>query len=98
MEVVFLNIAIQKDLEYLKSALQSRGHNVFYIGENQNADAVLYSEMDTHPYYDVNNIPSVTSSSVAGNTAYGVLLVNVSNKTEDEVLRILDKRVYSPLF
>ncbi|MDF2839525.1 MAG: hypothetical protein K0Q99_296 [Clostridia bacterium] len=93
-----MNIAIQKGLNKLKSTLESKGHNVFEIGDNQNADAVLYSETDTHPYYDVNNIPSVTAASSVANVAYGVLLVNVSNKTEDEVLRILDKRVYSPLF
>lgn len=96
--MVFLNVAIQKGLGNLERALKSKGHNVFYIGENQNADAVLYNEMDTHPYYDLSNIPSVTASTSEVNTAYGVLLVNVSNKTEDEVLRILDKRVYSPLF
>jgi hypothetical protein len=98
VEVVFLNVAIQKDLDNLRSVLKSRGHNVFNIGDNQNADAVLYSETDTYPYYDVNNIPSATASTAGANVAYGVLLVNVSNKTEEEVLRILDKRVYSPLF
>lgn len=93
-----MNIAIQKGLENIKNTLHSRGHNVFYIGEGQNADAVLYNETDTHPYYDVNNIPSVTASTTEVNAAYGVLLVNVSNKTEDEILKILDKRTYSPLF
>lgn len=93
-----MNIAIQKGLDNLRTALESRGHHVFYIGDDQNADAVLYNEADSHPYYDVNNIPSVTASTPGANAAYGVLLVNVSNKTEDEVLRILDKRIYSPLF
>lgn len=93
-----MNIAIQKGLESLRDSLISKGHHVFYIGENQVADAVLYKDKDTHPYYEVNNIPSAASSSIGANTAYGALLVNVGNKTEEEVLRILDKRVYSPLF
>ncbi|MDF2530674.1 MAG: hypothetical protein K0Q65_255 [Clostridia bacterium] len=95
-----MNIAIQRglSLDSLKSTLQGLGHNVFYIGENQAADAVLYNEPDTHPYYDVNNIPSATASVAGENAAYGALLVNVSNKTEDEIVRILTSRVYSPLF
>jgi len=95
-----LNVAIQRDLglDNLMNRLQAMGHNVFYIGENQAADAVLYNEPDTHPYYDVNNIPSATASTVGENAAYGALLVNVSNKTEDEIVRILTSRVYSPLF
>lgn len=93
-----MNIAIQKGLDSLKNALQRKGHNVFYIGENQSADAVLYNEPDTYPYYDVNNIPSATASTVGQNSAYGALLVNVSNKTEDEIVKILDSRLYSPLF
>ncbi len=93
-----MNIAIERGLESLRDSLSSKGHNVFYIGENQIADAVLYKDKDTHAYYEVNNIPSATASSIGGNAAYGALLVNVGSKTEEEVLRILDKRVYSPLF
>lgn len=93
-----MNIAIQKGMDNLKNTLQDRGYNVFYIGENQVADAVLYNEADTFPYYDVNNIPSVTSSTSGGNSAFGALLINTSNKTEDEIIRILDSRIYSPLF
>ena len=89
-----MNIAIQKGLDNLKNTLQSMGFTVFYIGENQVADAVLYNEPDTYPYYDVNNIPSATASTAA----YGTLLVNVSNKSEDEIVKILNSRVYSPLF
>ena len=89
-----MNIAIQKGLDGLKNTLQSMGYTVFYIGDNEVADAVLYNEPDTYPYYDVNNIPSATAS----NAGYGTLLVNVSNKTEDEIVRILNTRVYSPLF
>lgn len=89
-----MNIAIQKGLDELKNSLQSMGFTVFYIGEDQIADAVLYNEPDTYPYYDVNNIPSATASTAG----YGALLVNVSNKTEDEIVRILNSRLYSPLF
>lgn len=90
-------IAIQHGLENIKRELESRGNQVFYIEENKNADAVLYNEVDTYPYYTVNNIPSV-SALANGNTSYGALLVNVTNKSIDEIVRILETRVYSPLF
>lgn len=90
-------IAIQKGLENIKDQLESRGHQVFYIGEHKIADAVLYMETDTHPYYEVNNIPSAASASLSGNTGFGALLVNVTNKSIEDIIRILDKRVYSPL-
>lgn len=89
-------IAVQRGLEDLKSELESRGNEVFYIGENKVADAVLYKEVDTHPYYEVNNVPSATSS-IGGSAPFGALLVNVTNKSIDEIVHILEKRVYSPL-
>lgn len=90
-------IAIQKGLENIKKELENRGNEVFYIGENRLADAVLYKEVDTYPYYEVNNIPSAAEASVGGNTAYGALLINVTNKTIGDIMQILEKRVYSPL-
>lgn len=90
-------IAIQRGLGNIKEELESRGNEVFYIGENRVADAVLYKEVDTHPYYEVNNIPSAASASINGNMSYGTLLVNVTNKTIEDIINILEKRVYSPL-
>ena len=89
-------IAIQRGLEDIKSELESRGNEVFYIGENRMADAVLYKEADTRPYYAVNNVPSTAALSNE-NISYGALLVNVTNKSMDDIIRILEKRIYSPL-
>lgn len=90
-------IAIQRGLENIKVELENRGNEVFYIGENRLADAVLYKEIDTYPYYEVNNIPSAAAASVNGNTVYGTLLVNVTNKSMEDIIQILEKRLYSPL-
>jgi hypothetical protein len=90
-------IAIQRGLENIKGELESRGNEVFYIGENRMADAVLYKEVDAYPYYEANNIPSAPGASIGGNVAYGTLLVNITNKTMEDIVRILEKRVYSPL-
>jgi hypothetical protein len=96
MEVFFMIIAIQRGLENIKSELESKGNEVFYIGENKMADAVLYKEADTQTYYAVNNTPSAAALT-NGNTSYGTLLVNVTNKSVEEIIRILEARVYSPL-
>ncbi len=90
-------IAIQRGLDNIKEELERRGNEVFYIGESRVADAVLYKEIDTHPYYEVNNVPSAVSASINGNMSYGALLVNVTNKSIGDIIHILDKRVYSPL-
>ncbi|KUO76327.1 MAG: hypothetical protein APF77_20130 [Clostridia bacterium BRH_c25] len=90
-------IAIQRGLENIKEELESRGNEVFFIGENRIADAVLYKEIDAFPYYEVNNIPSAVSASIDGNMSYGALLVNVTNKSMEDIIRILEKRLYSPL-
>lgn len=90
-------IAIQHGLENIKRELENRGIEVFYIEENKIADAVLYSEVDTYPYHTVNNTSSAASLS-NGNASYGALLVNVTNKSLEEIIHILENRTYSPLF
>ena len=90
-------IAIQRGLENIKDELESRGNEVFYIGENRMADAILYKEVDTYPYYEVNNLPSAPGASIGGNTAYGALLINITNKSMEDIVQMLEKRVYSPL-
>lgn len=93
-----MNIVLDNGMEDLKTELQARGYNVFNIGDEIVADAVLYREKDSHPYYEVNNVASSSSSMTSGkNNAYGAILVNVNNKGIDEIMNILNKRVYSPL-
>ncbi|MFZ5353912.1 MAG: YkuS family protein [Bacillota bacterium] len=93
-----MRIAIQKGLDNLMNELKNQGYDVFVIGENKMADAVLYKEADTYPYYEVNNIPSAASSTYGDNINYGALLVNVTNKSINEIIEILNRRTYSPLF
>ena len=90
-------VAIQKELESMKQELESRGHEVFYIGENRIADAILYKDVEKYPYHTINNAPVEASSSTNNNTSYGTLLVNTTNKSMDDIIRIIEKRVYSPL-
>ena len=94
-----MNIVLDSGMDDLKTELQERGYNVFQIGDDVVADAVLYREKDSHPYYEVNNVASAASNMTSGkNNAYGAILINVNNKGIDEITNILNKRVYSPLF
>ena len=94
-----MNIVVDNGMEDLKAELEARGYHVFNIGDEVVADAVLYKEKDSHPYYEVNNVQSTTSSTTLGkNNAYGAILVNVNNKGIEEITNIINKRVYSPLF
>lgn len=96
VEALNLVISIEKGLEHIKNELEAMGYEVFYIGENKVADAFLYSGTETYPYYGVNNIPKA-SAAINGNTYFGTLLVNVTNKSLEDIVRMLEKRVYSPL-
>lgn len=91
-------IAIEKGLEGLKKQLESRGFQCFYIGEGGVADAVIYKDKDSHPYFEVNKSPMMSKYNSLNSTLPGALLINAENKSVDEIIRILTTRTYSPLF
>lgn len=91
-------IAIEKGLTDIKEALEEKGYETFFIGEKPLADAIIYKNRYSHPYFQVNNMPitSLQSSNTVGFN--GALLINAENKSMEEILQILEKRIYSPLF
>ncbi len=96
-------IAIQKGLEHIKEMVRERGYETVTLGEyNYPIDAVLYNGHGINTsYISNNNMPNaVTQETHYGGVVknYGVLMVNVQNKTIDEIVTILKNRVYSNLF
>jgi len=91
-------IAIEKGLEKLKQQLEDKGYKCFYIGEDGIADAIIYKDKDNHPYFQVNNSHQFTSVNNRNAGTSGALLINAENKTIDEIIGILNRRTYSPLF
>lgn len=91
-------IAIEKGLENIKEQLESRGYECFYIGEGGEADAVIYKDKDSHPYFEVNKSSMINAYNSLNSTLPGALLINAENKSMDEIIRILTTRTYSPLF
>jgi hypothetical protein len=89
-------VAVQKGLENLADQLRQMEFEVVVFGEYQHPiDAVVYSGGG----FDSGSITNVNTSISAGTHGHhGVLLVNASNKSAEEVARILRRRTYTPLF
>lgn len=91
-------IAVEKGLEDMKQQLESRGYECFYIGENYMADAIVYKDRVKHPYFGVNNRSMTNTATSSASEAHAALLINADNKSVDEIVDILERRTYSPLF
>ncbi len=96
-------IAVQKGLENIKEQLRNRGYDVVTFGEyNYPIDGIVYVGQGIETsYIKNNNMPHLTSE-VSGSghmdRSYGVLLINATNKSIDDIDTMIRKRVYSPLF
>jgi hypothetical protein len=91
-------IAVQKGLTEIKEKLIERGYDVVTLGEyNHPVDALVYVGRGI----DMTHIPNSTMSlgmNYTGDKNLGTLLINASNKSIDELDRIIKKRTYTPLF
>jgi hypothetical protein len=92
-------IALEKGMDELKTALEQRGYRTVYEDEIASyVDAYLY----TDPYVlgQQSFHASLNNSLLSGTTAENasILLVNAKDKTPDEIIAMIENRVYSPLF
>lgn len=96
--MVFIIVAVQKNLDNLKNSLKGLGYEVVDI-ENYNypIDAIVY-EGNTFQISHVsrNNMPDLSMSGKRAN--YGVLMINSLGKSVEEIDDMLKRRYYSPLF
>lgn len=84
-----MTVAIQNGLENLASSLRDYGFDVVKYGQyNYPIDALIYS--GTHMPY--------TSSVSSGENTGGVFMVNAYGKSPSEIVQILQRRTYTPLF
>lgn len=93
-------IAVEDGLEDLSEQLRNKGYTIVRYPEYGGiVDAFIYKEdmiqSMTH-YKNSFGIDSLENQS--SNTSYGVLVVNASNKSVEQIEVILQKRLYSPLF
>jgi hypothetical protein len=95
MEVFFLKtIAIQRGLEEIKMRLDAIGYNTLYHDEiSTPIDAyVYYGTPDQMSLVSVNNM--LNNSIMSSNP----IVVNAYQKSIDDIVKIIESRVYSPLF
>ncbi len=94
-------IAIQRGLDYIKNQLDQLGYKVvFYDEASFPVDALIYlEENNDNTLLNINKYLSQQFSMV--NPAYnrsGTILINAKNKSIDEIVQIIERRAYSPLF
>ncbi|HHU48803.1 MAG: YkuS family protein [Caldicoprobacterales bacterium] len=90
-------IALERGLEELKQALEEHGYNTvfadeidtpvsvyIYQGQNSPGQAGLYSSLD-------NYMQSESESA-------GILLIQAKDKTPEQIMAMIENKVYSPLF
>ncbi len=93
-------IAVQRELEDLKTALDDRGYKTVYMDAvNQPVTACIYHEVQNQSFY--NSISAYLENGLQMSItpeSHGVLLINANNKNMDEIIRMIEHRCYSPLF
>jgi protease II len=94
-------IAVQRGLDYIKNQLNQLGYKVvFYEEANCPIDALIYlEENNDNTLLNINKYLSQQYTML--NPAYnysGVILINAKDKSIDEIVQIIERRAYSPLF
>lgn len=96
-------VAVQRGLGHIKDKLRESGYEVVTLGEyNYPIDAIIYTGNGFETSYITNsNMPNLTSHTMGlndGGRSYGVLMINIANKSIAQIEEILKRRSYSPLF
>lgn len=94
-------IAVQKGLNNIKNQLNRLGYKVvFYEEASCPVDALIY--LETNNDNTLLNINRYLSQQYAMlNSAHnypGTILINAKDKSLDEIVQIIERRSYSPLF
>jgi hypothetical protein len=82
-------VSVQDNLDEVFSKLRDMGYRVHKLSENIVSDAYIYSEKSVGLSNFYNMIP-------AGDK--GSLLIDSDGKSTDDLLYMLNHRIYSPLF
>ena len=89
-----MTVAVQYGLDGIKQQLILNGFDVVTYGENNcPIDALVYASS-----ISIEQIQHYANLTSAKTSARGIFLVNAQNKTADEIIQILIRRSYSPVF
>lgn len=93
-----MTVAVQKGHETLKEELRNSGYDVVTYGEyNGIIDALLYADSLQSDGFSDSHF-AMSSAGMIGENPKGILMINITNKSIQEIKTILQRRVYSPLF
>lgn len=84
-----MTVAVEKGLDNMKKALLKMGYTVVDAKSNIYADAYVFSGGQNS---------ALSSNMCLSQEHNGVLLINVRNKSAEDIDRILKSRLYSPIF
>jgi hypothetical protein len=94
-------VAVQRGLDYIKNQLNHLGYQTVFFDEvNYPVDAFIYFEKNnSRTLINLNNYLSQQYMAQNHNISCpGTILINAKDKSIDEIVQIIEKRVYSPLF
>ncbi len=83
-------VAIQNNLEHIGKELEARGYEVVHDSYEGFVDAILYHSDNSHLGY-LNNFDNVIDMD------RGAMIINAKNKSIEEIIFSLERRVYDSL-
>ena len=90
-------IALERGLEELKQFLDERGYNTVYADEADTAVSVyIYQEQNALGQISLHS--SLNNTTLTDQGSSGILLIQARDKTPEQVVAMIENRLYSPLF
>lgn len=92
-------IALERGLEALKQKLEEKGYHTVFADE-MDAWVSAYIYLDNNALGKQSLHSSLNNSFMSNTTEAnsGVLLIQASNNTPEQIIYMIENRVYSPLF
>lgn len=84
-------VAIQRELQHIGKELEARGYEVVHDSYEGYVDAILYHSDSSRLGY-LNNFDNVIDMDK------GAMIINAKNKSIDEIIFSLERRMYESLF
>ncbi len=90
-------IALERGLDELKQFLDERGYNTVYADEADTAVSVyIYQEQNALGQISLHS--SLNNTTLTDQGSSGILLIQARDKTPEQVVAMIENRLYSPLF
>lgn len=90
-------VLIERSLELIKKDLEKKGYKIFFIDENKKADVIVYNG-EKFPSLALIDGSKHSMLTKKHKNSKGALLINGKKKNADEIIEIMKKGSYSPLF